>query len=158
MPVTSFDDFCASICDLIGVDPPPLEADANGVVGFTVTHREARIAFVERERGNQPGVLRIVEFGAAPAEKELQVLRGLMEANYLMTGVGAPAFVLNPVTGEISFHESFLLSEVDVQAVYQSIATAADAVDEWKKTHFVDASPTHEAPANAGGVPLGHFA
>jgi hypothetical protein len=157
MPAANFDDFCTSLCTLIGVPPPVLEPDANGVIAFTVIHRDARIAFVDRARGNQPGVLMIVEFGAAPPEKELEILRGLMEANFLMTGVGAPAFVLNPLTREISFHQSYLLSEVDVPAVYQGLATAANAVHEWNEDHFLGAAtPQHTLVSK--GVPFAHYA
>ena len=150
MAVVSFDDFCHSICGLIGVEPPSLEPEPDGTVGFTVTYHDASVGFMKADREGEEGLLMMVEFGIPPPEKESDILRVLMDANFRMTGVGTPAFTRNPDTGEIALHYGFLLSQVDVQNVYQGIATAAETVAHWRSNYFLDEPPQHEALGNAG--------
>jgi hypothetical protein len=149
MAVSSFEDFCASLSGLMGVDPPPLQPDDMGAVGFTVIYRDARIGFMRADFGADPGLLMMVEFGAPPPEQELQILRHLLDANFLMGGMGAPAFERDPATGEISLRHSFLLSQVSVQGVFQDIADAAEAVANWRESHFLEAPAAHAVPDNA---------
>ncbi len=133
MPAATFKDFCLMLCSLIDVTPPDLTPDAQGVVGFTVDCQGASVNFMEGEYGSEPGLLMSVMFGAPPADQELEVLRSLMDANFLLAGMMAPAFVRNPATGEIALHQSYLLSQVDVQGIYQGIANAAAAVEAWRE-------------------------
>jgi hypothetical protein len=138
MAVESFEDFCVSTCHLMSVEVPPLEPDESGMVGFHVTCRGANVAFMKGENDGEPALRMIVEFGPPPPEKELEILRGLMDANFLMGGMGAPAFVRNPSTGEVLLQHSLRLSQVDVQDVCCGIENAVDAVAKWKTTHFFD--------------------
>jgi hypothetical protein len=154
MAIATFDDFCDSICDLIGVAAPTLEPDASGLVGFTVTHHETAISFLKADRGDEPGILMMVDFGAPPADKAPAVMLSLLDANFLMMGVGAPSFGRNPATGEISLQQSFLLSQVDVRNIYQGIANAADTVATWRKTNFHDESPLPHHMLEGAGVSL----
>jgi hypothetical protein len=132
---------------MLGVEPPSLQPDANGIVGFTIVHQGARVELVEREWAGQPGMLMLVELGRLPADGELEILRGLMEANFLMSGLEGAAFALDPCTGEVSFRESFALSRLDAHALYRSIEAAAGAVQQWKEEAFLEAPAAHEAPA-----------
>src|SRR5262249_8827948 len=104
MAIASFEAFCASISELIGVQPPSLAPDPMGNTGFTVTYRDARIGFLRAERGGEQAVLILVEFGAPQPGQELQTLRALLDSNYLMLDVGAPSFARNPLSGDISLN------------------------------------------------------
>jgi hypothetical protein len=142
MALQSFEDFCTSLCAVLGVDAPPLDPDMYGDVGFTVTYRGAHIGFTQSGHGEARAALMSVTFGLPPPDKEAEILRALMEANYLMARFGAPAFMRNPVTGEISLHYCMQLSQVDIPTVYSSIAHAAEAVAEWNKGHFLERRPS----------------
>ena len=145
MEVANFEEFCNSLCTLLGLPPPSLEPDANGIVGFTVTYRDTRIGFMEVERANGAGLGMIVEFGPPPLENELNALRTLLDANFLLLGAGAPSFARNPLIGEITLNYSYLLSEVDVHGVCRSISAAADAVANWKENPMSEAALLDEA-------------
>jgi hypothetical protein len=140
MGVADFEDFCSSLCELIGAPAPALVPDPNGLVGFTVDFEETSIGFLKGQRGNEPGVLMMVGFGIPPKDKEAAVWRSLVDANFLMAGIGSPAFARNTVTGEVSLQQSFTLSQVDLQDIYQGIANAAYAVTTWKKSDFSELS------------------
>jgi hypothetical protein len=148
MSMASFEDVCTSLCELIGVEPPLLQPDAMGAVGFTVTYRQAVVAFEQAQFGSDAGLVMTVEFGAPPPEQELEVLRHLLDANFLMGGAGAPAFERDPASGRISLRRSLLLSQVAVQDLYGDIAEAAEAVAQWRDAHFLDDDDVpHETPA-----------
>ncbi len=146
MASSSFEDFCTSLCALIGVLPPGLAPDAHGVTGFTVVYREAAIGFVKDERGEQAGLLIVVELGAPPPDRELDVLRRLMDGNFTMLGVDSPAFARNPSTGHLWLCQSFQLAQLDVQRIFHGISAAADVVDSWKLHHFLDEPPPQARP------------
>lgn len=149
MAASSFEDFCTSLCDLIGVVPPVLAPDAHGVTGFTVVYREATIGFVKDERSAQAGLLMVVELGAPPPDKELDILRRLMDGNFTMLGVDSPAFARNPTTGHLWLCHTFQLAQLDVQQIFQGISTAADVVDGWRTHYFLD-EPLPQTPAGSG--------
>jgi hypothetical protein len=48
--VASFDDFCVSICGLMGVEPPPLKPDSSRDVDFTITYREVSLVLTGVQR------------------------------------------------------------------------------------------------------------
>lgn len=147
MPAATFKDFCLMLCSLIDVTPPHLTPDSRGVVGFTVDCQGASVNFMEGEYGGEPGLLMSVMFGAPPADQELEVLRSLLDANFLLAGMMAPAFVRNPSTGEIALHQSYLLSQVDVQSIYRGIANAAGAVQAWRQDPLLVGSQIPHAQA-----------
>lgn len=149
MSAASFEDFCSSLCELIDVVPPALVPDAHGTTGFTVVYREATIGFVKDERGAQPGLLMVVALGAPPPDRELDVLRRLMDGNFAMLGVESPAFARNPSTGQLWLCHAFQLAQLDVQRIFQRISAVADMVDNWKAHYFLD-EPLAQTPACAG--------
>jgi|JI10StandDraft_1071094.scaffolds.fasta_scaffold100976_2 hypothetical protein len=149
MASSSFEDFCTSLCELIGVMPPALEPDAHGTTGFTVVYREATIGFVKDERAAQAGLLMVVELGAPPPDRELDVLRRLLDGNFTMLGVGSPTFARNPSMGHLWLCHTFQLAQLDVQRIFQGISAAADVVDSWKSHHFLD-EPLPQARPGTG--------
>lgn len=154
MALTSFDDLCASLCSLVGIDAPQLAPDEDGVVGFTITLDEVDIGFVQGARDGEPGMLMVANFGAPDEASEVRVLRELMSANFLLSGVGAPAFVRNPVTREFSLHQSWLLSQITAQDLYQTTLRAANAVKLCKAGSFLRPPGQHEPPTVHGAERL----
>jgi hypothetical protein len=132
LAVASFDHFCAAICQLMGVDPPTLAPDPRGLAGFTVNYRNVGVGFVKTQRGSETGLLMLVQFGMPSPRDELECLRNLLNSNFHMTGPGAPAFALDPATGDVWLIHSFLLSQVSVRAIFEDIAAATDAVPNWR--------------------------
>jgi hypothetical protein len=140
MAVSSFNDFCTSLCGLVDVEPPPLAPDEKGIVGFTITCDGANVSFIAGEYGGHPAMLMAVVFGVPPEGREAEVLRSLMDANYMMTGMVPPAFVRNPADGTISLHQSYLLSQVEVESIYRGVSNAAAAVETWRSNPMMDES------------------
>lgn len=153
MAVLDFDDFCTSLCELIGVPPPPLAPNAHGVVGFTVTCRLAQIGLVSDTRGHEPAVLMVAALGAAPAQDELLVLRALLQANYTALGLAAPSFMRDMAGGLWQCHV-FALAHLQVQTVLQALEAAAATVEAWQSHHFLEPST---AQASALPQPLTFF-
>jgi hypothetical protein len=138
MAVASFEDFCVELCGLMGAPVPELEPSPSGIIGFTVNYRDTVIGFMKPAETMEPGVLMLVQLGAAPRERQLEVLRILMEANFLMWGVCAPHYALNPATGAISLHYAFTVSQASAQSIFQSVLRSADIVQNWRETYFLD--------------------
>ncbi len=156
MPFTDFTDFCASLCTLIGVEPEPLVPDEDGIVGFTANCDGVDIGFMEAHSGDEPGVVMMADFGNADEATELEVLRELLNTNFLLSGIAAPAFVRNPITGELAFHQSWLLSQVSAQDAYERMANAADVVHRWKAGTLL--SPRAMPGSGAGqGIDVSHI-
>lgn len=142
MAVHDFSDLTIGLCGLLELPMPSLEPNEAGTVGFTVVYDGARIGFVQAEGGDAADLLMLVELGPVPPEKELEVLRGLMDANYVMRAGGAPAFTRHPHTQDIVLRYSFKYAEVDVDRLVDSLATAADAVVNWREAHFTLPPPS----------------
>ena len=154
MAVMNFDDLCTSLCSLAGVAAPSLEPDENGLVGFTLNRDGVDIGFVQGESGGEPGMLMIVDFGTPKDGSKQEVLRELLETNFLISGVGAPAFVRNPFTGAIALHQSCLLSQAHVEELYQVSVRASDAAIRWKDGELRDLSAVHALAPMPGAVPM----
>lgn len=138
MPATDFADFCGSLCEVVGAMPPALSPDEHGVVGFTVSYDGVKIGFAQAELGGETGVTMVAQFGAIDEAHELRMLRQLLDTNFMLSGICAPAFVRNPVTGEIALHQSWLLSLVNVPEVFEAVGRMASTVTRWKQGAFLE--------------------
>jgi hypothetical protein len=154
MAVASFEVFCADLCALMGVPAPPLEPSPAGVIGFTVEYRGAKVAFIKPDETREPGILMMVTFGTPPAEIEADVLRVLMEGNFLMMGMNAPVYARHPLTSEISLHHNFPLLQTDVHTIAAAIENAAEMAQIWARSYFLEMLP-HES-RQAASMHVGH--
>lgn len=137
MAVASFEVFCSHLCALIGAPVPTLEPGPTGVVAFTVCYRDATVGFIKPDDTMEPGVLMMVVFGAPPEDIEDDVLRVVLDSNFLMLGMDAPMFARNPATREISLHRSFTLLQADVHTILNAVVQAAEMAANWKRTYFL---------------------
>lgn len=136
MPIASFEDFSQSMCELLAIEPPPMESNSDGDTGFVVNYQGVDISFIKGRQNQEADLLMVIDFGIPPADKEADVLKDVMEANCVMRGVGAPCFMRHPADGMIALRYSFLCQQVDVRHVYEAIVAAADAVESWREQYF----------------------
>ena len=138
MPFSSFQEFTAAICARLDIEPPVLQPDADGTVGFTLTHEGTQVSLAESRYGELPSTLMLVEFGAVPSQQEHAALLGLMDANFMMMGMDTPTFARNPATGCIVMTRSLLLSQADIDAVLDSLSGVKEAMRMWQGGYFLD--------------------
>lgn len=149
MPLADFEDLCTSLCDLVGVEPPRLVPDAYGNLAFTITMDGVDVGFVKDELGGEPGAIMITSFGVPDASMELQVLRRVLDANFMVSAIGSAMFVRNPLTGEIVLHRPLLLARMNAQDAYKSVMKSLEALDEWQAGKFFGA-PEKESFSGRG--------
>lgn len=138
MSLMDFKDLCTSLCELVGAQAPDLVPDSNGTLAFTVTVDDVDTGVVLDDSGPEPGALLVTVLGTPEEAGELQLLRGLLDTNFIVSGVGAPSFVRNPVTGEIALHQPLLLSQVTAQDVYDKVVRATGTMARWKAGLFAE--------------------
>ncbi len=141
MAVASFQVLCEGVCGLFGVAPPRLQADANGLTGFTLQVQDVDISVVEGPAGTTPAVLLLVEFGAPPAGRELQAWHTLLDANFLLLGAHAPCFSRNPVTGDVVLQQASALQDVSCEALVERIRSIAEVAARWRQDPFLGEPP-----------------
>jgi hypothetical protein len=155
MAVSNFDDFCASLCELVGVKPPLFEDDGAPVRRFALTLGDVFVEFTEGLTHDEPGLVMSLKFGAPPSDKKLEVLDALMAANFELAteGAGAPSFAIDADSGEVWLNQWLTLTRVDAQDVYARMLEASSAVAEWRETYFLD-EPVRTAPAESQLLPM----
>jgi hypothetical protein len=148
----SFQHFCESICDRLGLVARVLQADEQGVVEFSVTAEGAETAFREVAHDGRPGVRMAVVFGKPDAGEELETLRMMMDANFLMSASGSGTLVRHPGTQAIELRHTWRLDEIDAEVVHEAVLQAVDAAVQWRRLGFVQVPP---AEPWVSTVPLG---
>lgn len=138
MSLLDFKDLCTSLCELVGAPAPDLAPDSNGTLAFTVTVDDVDTGVVLDDSGPEPGALLITVLGVPEGSSELQILRGLLDTNFIMSGVGAPSFVRNPLNGEIALNQPLLFSQVRAQDVYDKVLRATGTMARWKAGLFAE--------------------
>jgi hypothetical protein len=134
LSATSLQALAAQLCAMIDVAPPQLDADDDGIVAFSASLRGVDATFTH-DTSSRPDEARIhVFFGHVPEHKELEALRELLNANYLMQQAGAPSFSRNPDTGELVLQYVYPLEEASGENLWAGLQTIIDRVLRWRET------------------------
>lgn len=134
MSATSLQTLAAQFCAIIDVAPPQLGPDDDGVVAFSTSLRgvDATITHDSWDRPDEAVIH--VFFGHVPEHRELEALRELLNANYLMQQAWAPSFCRNPDTGEVVLQYVYPLEEASGENLWAGMQTIIDRVLKWRKT------------------------
>lgn len=138
MSLSDFNDLCTSLCDLVGVDAPSLQRDEHGTLAFTITVDEVDTGIVFDDAAPEPGALLITSLGIPDESIERQLLRRLLDTNFIVSGVHSPSFNRNPATGEIALHQPCLLSHVTAQDIYDKLIRATKIKLQWDAGVFAN--------------------
>jgi hypothetical protein len=152
LAVPSFEDFCESICKLIGVQPPSLSEGEEDELAFEVTLDDVQVEFAQDASAGEPGFLMSIQFGPPPAELEATVLAELMNANFELAGVGTPWFSRSRRTRDVYLHKAYTLAQADVHDIYASLARAAGASLQWRKTYCLEQAGHAETQPGLVGI------
>lgn len=133
MAVASFEELCAGFCELVQVSPPPLKADAQGLVAFHVVLRGITVNFVHRPDVTPDHVFVIFELGALDHRSEhgFGQLEALLDANFALLQLNSPVFSRNPGTGDVVLQYIYPLFETTASSLYQLIEKEIDRISQW---------------------------
>ncbi len=157
MSSTDFSALCQALCTQLGVQPPELEPDPLGVVGFTVQLRGVDLA-VLHTRPTDAFTLLLVNFGPLDEDREPGIWRALMDANFLLVGPDAPAFSRNPVTGEVLLQHVLPLADVDAAQLRARMVHMAEVALQWRKDFFLSAGAQAQFARPQDPAPSAAFA
>jgi len=131
----SLEALCADLCHLVGVGPPDLARDGDGMLSIEVEIDEVQV--VLSDAGLPPDrVAFAVTFGPLPADRELDACRVLMDINARVLRSGS-AFGLDPQTGTIQLSQVLAIGQGDAVAVHERIARLAGVARAWRGHHFL---------------------
>ena len=101
MAAGSFEGLCVGFCEIISVSPPALCEDAQGLVAFNVVWRGVTVNLVHCPQTSPDHIFAVFELGPLEpsGSRSLADMQTLLEANFVLLRVHAPAFSRNPATG-----------------------------------------------------------
>ncbi len=136
MPIATFHDLCAGLCQGLGPVPPHLgpgasAGDGPAVLQLSIDGVNVAIAPALLP-GDEAGATLSVEYGAVPPAREASVLEALMDANLRMMGAHAPAFVRD-TQGCIQLLASWPLAGLELHETRELLKDMASAALAWRR-------------------------
>jgi hypothetical protein len=131
---SGFENFIKSLGRQMGraLDPSLgiLWVDLNGVP-FMFAH--------DPEQWGEENVLVACDFGEVPQENRCAVLEKLLAANRNMHGLWSPVFTMDPNTGHVLSMLALPLEGLDPGRTMQTMMKHVVVVENWRRTHFLEA-------------------
>jgi hypothetical protein len=94
----------------------------------------------DRERSTGSALI-TTTFGELPHESQLAAVRALMDANYLMMGLGASVFCQDPQSGRVLLQYALPLSgKTSVEDLFQGVQEVARYVRLWRLEHLTQST------------------
>lgn len=156
MSTTGFYELAAQFCAAIESPVPELTPDGDGVLSFSAVVRDVHVAAAHDPLTHPGLVLVYATFGPVPVERELQVLRALLQANLLMTRPAAPTFTRNPDDGLVILRYACPLSELTGSALWDSLQAVIDSALQWREDYFLGPDAHQPLPATSTWYPHAH--
>lgn len=133
-PSSEFKDFCHRLCEAAGVAMPRLDRDGGTPPALGIDYHGVQIGLVQASTQDASAAVMLVDFGPAPAQRQAEVFRVLLESNFLMLGERAPAFGINPASGHVVYQHGFRIADADPQALCAQLDTLTATVMRWRET------------------------
>lgn len=83
------------------------------------------------------------EFGSIPPEQELEVMRKLLDVNFLLYRGGAPTFTRDPDSGRIVLLSEIPLQQATPAMVLHYLRQLVSQALQWRRDHYLE----QDAPA-----------
>jgi len=159
MAVASFEDLCASFCELIQAPPPELSDDDQGRVAFHVIQHGITVNIVQCPQTSPDHVFVLFELGAVgQGAASFDQLRALLEANFVLE-VHPPTFSRNPVTGDGVLQYVYPLFDATPNDLGELIDKGVEWVTDWQRSVAEDAiEQGGPAASGAASQPMLSFA
>jgi hypothetical protein len=161
MAIGSFEGLCAGFCEIISVSPPALSEDAQGLCAFNVVWRGVTVNLVHCPRTSPDHIFAVFELGPVETSgsRSLADMRTLLEANFVLLRVHAPAFSRNPATGDAVLQYVYSLFDATPQGLYQLIEEGVDWVSQWQERPCSgEAADMPTIAANGSSTAMPNFA
>ncbi len=147
MVLPEFDRLAREAAALLGQPGPQLQPDEFGIVGFSVQARGVIFSVMQSAPAGGPAAaLLLTAFGPVPVGREASAWQALLDANFTMLGLNAPAFCRNPATGEVLLRGARPLEGATAQAFVDTLQALAEVVLAWRESL--------QAPAEAEPQPV----
>lgn len=160
MAVGSFEGLCAGFCEIVSVSPPALCEDAQGLVAFNVVWRGVTVNLVHCPQTSPDHIFAVFELGPLEpiGSRSLDDMQALLEANFVLLRVHAPAFSRNPATGHAVLQYVYSLFDATPQGLYQLIEEGVDWVSQWQERPSGEAADMPTIAANGSSTAMPNFA
>ncbi len=146
MVLPEFDRLAREVAHLLGQPGPLLQPDELGIVGFSVQARGVTFSVVQSTPPGGPwAIVLLTAFGQVPEGREAQAWQGLLDANFTMLGLNAPAFCRNPSSGEVLLRGARPLEGAAAQAFVDTLQALADVALAWRESLLVPLGPVSPA-------------
>jgi hypothetical protein len=140
MTIANFEEMCAGVCEIAGLQVPQLKPDADGTLSATVQIYGVEVALFQLASGG-PGTMFIVaELGLPPDPHQSADWLALVDANERMPGIWGPAFSRNPQSGEALLQWSLPLDAIAVVDVFQALLESVQLALQWRRGDGLGAS------------------
>jgi hypothetical protein len=135
MPIANFEQLCAGLCELAGIEMPPLARD-DGMWSATLCMRGVDVTLMQYE-DRQPGaVFLIADFGPMPEELGVGGWLTLLDANLLHSGADSPSYGRNPETGHVLLQMPVRLDSATAGHVHEVITALVETALQWRHDSF----------------------
>ncbi len=156
MPASSLDYLANEFCELGDVPASPLATDSTGALSFSATVRGVDITVSHDPLRHPDHAIALLFFGQIPEDRELLILRQLLNFNLDLLQPNFPAFSRNPLTGNVILQYVFPLAQAMSQAPLDGLARLVEAILKWRQEFFLDDSAF--TPASSMGTAVGQLA
>lgn len=155
MSISNLSALCEGICALACVPAPVLQPDAQGLLAFHLTLNETAISVLQWPLVDSGFALIVAELGDLPTESELDLLRGLLNANFVPPARHAPTFARNPANGQALLQLPFLLENATAASVHDAMQRVEQLASPWRRLASEAFSDTQSGQdiRPAGGLP-----
>jgi hypothetical protein len=125
------------------IEQPAAHLPAKGVRRFSVTLGDVVVEVSFDPERSPASALITTTFGELPQQSQhlqLAAVRALMDANYLMMGLGASVFCQDPQSGRVLLQYALPLSDkTSVDDLHQGVLEVARYVRLWRQEHLLAA-------------------
>lgn len=133
MAVATFDALCTGLCELLGVRPPALQADDQGLVAFHILLHGQAVNIVHRPHQHPEHAFILFELGplgqSGDGHAETQAL---LDANFDLFQLHAPAFSRNPANGEAVLQFIVPLFDATPESLRELVEEGAAWSADWR--------------------------
>ncbi len=140
MPATDLHALVEQFCSHIGIAAPVLTPDHQGSLAFSTQLREVDFTVTQDPLRHPDDALVLVFLGQAPEDREVLILRELMNANLLMLQPQSLSFSRNPLTGSILLQYACPLAGASGESLRAGMENLIDTVLAWRQDYFLDGS------------------
>jgi hypothetical protein len=151
MTTDAFKHLCDGLCDLMQEPRFDLPELIEGTIAFHLNVRDVAVSVLHYPQSCAGYAFVVFELGAVPDgdPRMPQILRELLNANFVLAHPHPPTLSCNPATGDVVLRCTRPLAEATPVGLFEMIGHGVNAASQWRRTFFLNDDPPQGGSADA---------